>query len=198
MGRFRKHKQGDADAALSSPPHRHDLGKTPPPPFHFLASLFLDGRSQAERKVIVYLDPNEEHFNDPHGTVQFRTRWVEGLDGKLREHGWVFKDVGIETVFDKLLIKGDKASGKVSAQDEGSIISSLNAAELGAVGDLKREERMKLGQILVKIERVKLGEKYIDNGYRPKHKEGDMEEVDMDAANKDIVHTAGSVSKHSW
>lgn len=177
---------------LPSPSSSRDFRRIPPPPFHFLASMYLDGRSKAERKLVVYLDPDDEDFNRPDGRVSFKTRWVEGKDGKLREHGWVFKDVGIETVFDKMLLSGDhQVSGKVHMRDEDSIIAAMNAADLGAEGDVEREERTKLGQIVVTIERIKLGQKWIDSRYRAKHKEGDVDDVQMDGANTDITHTAG-------
>jgi len=72
----------------------------------------------------------------------------------------------------------------------------MNAADLGAEGDVEREERTKLGQIVVTIERVKLGEKWVDNRFRAKHKEGEADDIDMDGASNEITHTAGSVQKH--
>jgi len=159
--------------------------------------MYLDGRSKAERRIVVYLDPDDDDFNKPDGRAQFKTRWVEGRDGKLREHAWMFKDVGIETVFDKMLLSGDHhVSGKVNMRDEDGIIAAMNAADLGAEGDVEREERTKLGQIVVTIERVKLGEKWVDNRFRAKHKEGEADDIDMDGASNEIMHTAGSVQKH--
>ncbi len=83
--------------------------KSPPPPFHLLATLYLDGRENAERKVIVYLDPEDEEFFWPDGRVFFKSRWVETQTGGLVERGWVFKDVGIETAFEKMLISDKRA-----------------------------------------------------------------------------------------
>ena len=187
-----RREPSEANISLSSPPPSRDFRRTPPPPFHFLASLYLDGRRKAERKLVVYLDPDDEDFNQPDGKVHFRTRWVQGNDGKLREHGWVFKDVGIETVFDKMLLSGDHhVSGKVHMREEDSIIAAMNATDLGAEGDVEREERTKLGQIVVTIERIKLGKKWVDGRYRAHHKEGDVDDVEMDGANTEITHTAG-------
>lgn len=197
MGRRSRRESSGIPLSLSSPPRPRDFDRTPPPPFHFLASIYLDGRRKAERKIIVYLDPDDEDFNRPDGKVQFKTRWVEGRDGKLREHGWMFKDVGIETVFDKMLLSGDRrTSRKVSIRDEDSIIAAMNATDLGAEGDVEREEKTKLGQIVITFERVKLGEKWVDDRYQAKHKEGEADDVDMGGASSGITHTAGLVNKY--
>ncbi|KAI9812330.1 MAG: hypothetical protein M1827_004779 [Pycnora praestabilis] len=169
-----------------------DYSRIPPPPFHFLACLYLDGREKPERKIIVYLDPNDSDYNKPNGKVQFKTRWVEGKDGNLREHAWLFRDVGIETVFDKMLISGElNTSDTVFKRDEDDIIAAMDSTELGAEGDDCRERHSKAGQIVVTIQRVKLGEKWNDADFHAKHKEGESDDVDMDGASKEITHTAG-------
>ena len=140
----------------------------------------------------MYLDPDDVDYNHPDGKVQMKTRWVEGNDGTLKEHAWVFKDVGIETTFDKMLLSGDRqVSGTVNKRDEDAIIAAMESTELKADGDIKREEKCQVGQIVVKIQRVKLGEKWDDKNFRAKFKEGDIKDVNMDGANADITHTAG-------
>lgn len=71
-----------------------------PPPYDFLASLFLDNRQTAHRQAIVYLDPLNEDFASPCGKIKLHSRWVQGNDGNLKEYLWGFKDVGIETAFE--------------------------------------------------------------------------------------------------
>ena len=71
-----------------------------PPPFDLLATLYLDGREKAERRVIVYLDPEYEDFSpgfkgDTARQIM-RSRLVRGNDGSIHEHAWIFKDIGIE------------------------------------------------------------------------------------------------------
>ena len=163
-----------------------------PPPYHFLASLFLDGRQKAERRIVVYLDPKDEDFSPPNGKVKFKSRWVQGSDGAMREHSWVFKDVGIETVFDKMLINGERNSaGELAEQDEDTMIAAMNATELGAGGNSQKDEKSGIGQILVVIQRVILGNKWIEPNYRSKHQEGEAEDVDMDGIKNEITHSAG-------
>lgn len=141
----------------------------------------------------MYLDPDDVDYNRPDGKVQMKTRWVEGRDGRLKEHAWVFKDVGIETVFDKMLISGDRqvVSGNVNKRDEDAIIAAMESTGLEPDGDIKREEKSQVGQIVVEIQRVKLGEKWNDKDFRAKFKEDDVKDVDMEGANSDITHTAG-------
>lgn len=45
-----------------------------PPPYHFLASLFLDGRQKADSQAIVYLDPLNEYFASPYGKIKLQCR----------------------------------------------------------------------------------------------------------------------------
>ena len=140
----------------------------------------------------MYLDPDDVDYNPPDGKVQLKTRWVEGRDGRLKEHAWVFKDVGIETVFDKMLISGDhQVTGSVNKRDEEAIITAMESTDLEPDGDIRREEKSQVGQIVVEIQRVKLGEKWDDKNFRAKFKEDDIKDVNMEGANSDIVHTAG-------
>ncbi|KAI9828225.1 MAG: hypothetical protein M1819_004581 [Sarea resinae] len=162
------------------------------PPFHLLASLYLDGREKPERKLIIYLDPEDEEFNEPDGMVVFKTRWVEGKDGKLREHVWLFQDVGIEASFDKMLISAAHSSaGDMLAQDEDELIEAMNFSASLKEGEKTNVETSKAGQIVVKLERIQLGTKSTDHNFRAKHKEGELDDVDMAGAEKDITHTTG-------
>ncbi|KAI9717553.1 MAG: hypothetical protein M1812_004694 [Candelaria pacifica] len=185
----RKSESRDQTAMPAFPSTSRNFKKTPAPDFHFLASLYIDGRSTPERKLIVYLDPEEEDFNEPGGKVQFKSRWVEGRGGRLQEHSWLFKDVGIETAFDKMLISGARgASETVYKRDEEDLIAAMNCADIDGEGT-EKDQKVKAGQIVVTIERVKLGEKWEDRNYRARYKEGEGEDVDMEGAQKDITHT---------
>ena len=154
--------------------------------------MYLDGRDKPERRVIVYLDPHDEDYNKPDGEVTIKTRWAQGKDGTLKEQAWVFKDVGIETMFDKLIIAGDiDIATPIPNSSEDALVEAMDIAYLSGDADMIREEKSKVGQILVVIERVKLGEKWRDNHFRAKHKEGEPQDVDMQGVGKDITHTTG-------
>ncbi|MCJ1468417.1 hypothetical protein MMC07_007045 [Pseudocyphellaria aurata] len=190
---FDRHSGPSSESTCYSPPvgSQAMTSGCPPVPFNLLASLFLDGRQKPERKIVVYLDIHDEDFAYPDGRVAFKSRWVQGNDGNLKEHCWVFKDVGIETAFDKMLISGDEKYAEIlEEEDEMDMIASMKATGLGAEKNLE-EDNSNVGQILVVIERVVLGRKWQDNHYRPKHKEGEAEDVDMAGVKNDITHTTG-------
>jgi len=176
-------------ANVQSSPIRSQTSYPPSPPFDFLATLYLDGRRKAERKLIVYLDPNHEDFG-PEGKSIFKSRWVQTQDGGIQEHAWVFNDIGIDTILDKLVLAD---TGKEPAEDELAIIAAMEGAGIIAEPDIEREGRKKIGQIEVKISRVILGRKSVNYHYRPKHMEGENEDVDMDGADPELTHTTGSI-----
>ena len=171
------------------------IERIPPPPFHFLASLFLDGRAKAERKVIIYLDPKDEDYNYPDGKIEIKTRWAQGKDGNLKEQSWVFQDVGIETLFDKMIIAGDiDINDPTPIQDGDKLVNAMSSTYLDGDNDMSREEKSQVGQILVTLERVILGGKWRDRNYRPKHNENEMQDVNIENANKEITHFTGYVT----
>lgn len=179
-------------ASFSSPiKHRVDHYKQASPPFHFLASLFLDGRAKAERRVIVYLDPEHVDF-PPEGKAKFRNRWIQARDGTVTENSWVFKDLGVETVFKRLLIKGTRDSPEeVEETSEDSITSAMTSTGLRAEDPARPEEKSGLGKIVVVVERITLGEKWNERNYRARHQKGEAEDIDMGVVQSEITHTAG-------
>lgn len=166
------------------------------PPFDLLASLYLDGRQRPERRVIVYLDPRHQDFPRPDGKVRFRARWVQGENGALEEHAWVFKDVGIETVFDKMLIAESYNQGdRVNQLDEDAMIAAMNATELVSGGNIRNDEKCSIGQIVIVVERVVVGAKWSEENYRLKHQNGQADDVNMDDLGNGITHTAKYVRR---
>jgi hypothetical protein len=178
-----------ASSNIQSSPIRSQTSYPPSPPFDFLATLYLDGRRKAERKLIVYLDPNHEDFG-PGGKSIFKSRWVQTQDGGIQEHAWVFNDIGIDTIFDKLVLAN---TGKDPGEDEIAIVAAMEGTGMVAEPDIDREVRKKAGQIEVRISRVILGRKTVNYHYRPKHMEGENEDVDMDGADPELTHTTGSI-----
>ena len=179
----------------SSPIRARSLPSSPPP-FHLLATLYLDGRETPERRTIIYLDPAYEDFAPgPEGqgaSGVIKSRWVTGKDGNIYEQAWVFKDVGIEAIFDKMvLIPNDNSPEK----DENDLVDAFNRTGMCLDEDLKREESKKIGQIEVTIMRITIGRKIIDRNYRPKHQEGDHDDVDMERINSELSHTTASVPR---
>ena len=159
----------------------------PPPDFAFLGVLYLDGRRIPERKIIVYTDPADKDFNSPDGKVAFKHRWVQSIDGRMTEHAWVFKEKAIETVFDKLIIAGTQAN--IENEDDDALIEAMKSSEIDAREKTGKESQV--GQIVVELHRVVLGEKRLEAHFRPRHQEGQEEDVDMEQAPRDITHATG-------
>lgn len=126
--------------SIIRPPVRKNEGITSaPPPYHFIASLFLDGRQKADRQAIVYLDPLNEDFASLYGKIKLQFRWVEGNDGNLQEIMWVFKDVGIEKAFDQMLINNCRDDTSQKEQDEKAMIAAMNATVLVAEAGIRKD-----------------------------------------------------------
>lgn len=180
--------------SLSSPvrpsttPQNHSA-----PDFALLAVLYLDGRRIPERKIIVYTDPTDKDFNAPDGKVAFKHRWVQSADGRMTEHAWQFKEKAIETVFDRLIIAGSQAD--VEAQDDDALIKAMGSSGFDAQG--KTEKESKVGQIVVELQRIVLGEKRTEANYRSHHQEGEDEDINMEGVGQDITHETGFVRKNT-
>ena len=163
-----------------------------PPDFDFLASLYIDGRKKPERRTIVYLDPRNPDFEVPHGKVRFKSRYVQDRNGGMKAHAWVFKDVGIEASFGKLLVsKHEQEDRDLEEPVEDALVKGLNSTILDAEAGSYTQATAKVGQIIVTLQRVKLGKKSLDLDYRPKHREGEEDDFDMDDIERDITHTTG-------
>ncbi|MCJ1404381.1 hypothetical protein MMC11_007606 [Xylographa trunciseda] len=191
-----KEEPTDEPVTFSSPAPSMEMviKRTPPPPFDLLASLYLDGRKKPEHRVIIHLDPDNEYFESS-GCSEINSRWVQDKDGNINEQSWIFQDVGIETLFDKMLIAGDSNITPVAEGNEAELVDAFHTIYLNGDGDSGRGEKSMVGQILVTIDRIKLGKTWISTKYRAKHKEHKTEEVDMTYAGKDITHTTGFTHK---
>lgn len=136
--------------------------------------------------MIIYLDPAHEDFNMG-GKSQMKARWVRGKDGTIQEHAWVFNDIGIDTILDRL----DLADRCEIMPAEDQLVAKLGSAGLRPEADVEKEEKKRVGQIKVVVERVVLREKWIDSEYQPRHREGEREDMHMSGVDSELTHTAG-------
>lgn len=192
-GRSYNTKERISSPIKEQPSHRYAAN----PPFDLLASLYLDGRQKPERRAIVYLDPKYHDFPQPDGKIRFRARWTQGENGTLVEHAWVFKDVRIENVFDKLSIS--KSRNRVNKanhlDDDDAMIAAMNATELGVENNIKNDEKCSIGQIVIVVQRIIVGVKWSNENYRPEHRGGEADDVNMDDLSDEITHTAKYVER---
>ena len=158
------------------------------PSYSFLASLYLDGRSMPEQQVIIYTDPTHEDFHAPDGKVILKHRRVQSEDGTMTEHAWLFKGKAIETAFNRLAIHSSHA--RIEGQDEDAMIEAMKSTGFDQGGGLGDYES-KVGQIVIELRRVVLGQRAYDPHYRSKHQEGQEEDTDMDVVDPKLAHATG-------
>ncbi len=184
-----KHK-GSSFSSPTRPQKRYDSPCAPN--FDFLASLYVDGRQVPERRTVVYLDPRDRDFNPPDGKIRFRSRWVQSQDGSMKEHAWVFRDVGIEASFGKLFIsKNGHAAEDFEEPIEDALVRGLDSTDLSADTGPPKQETGKVGQIVVTLQRIQLGRKSIEPEFRAKHREDEKDDFDMGGIEQEITHTTG-------
>ncbi|KAK5719387.1 hypothetical protein LTR15_007910 [Elasticomyces elasticus] len=129
--------------------------------YHLMAILRLDGRQGWEKRSIIYLDERHPQFRQPKGEAKMMHRIVQDADGTLRECGWYFTEVGIETLMDgldKMILNDDSSTGEdaaVCAAEDDGVADAFTS--LGANGLETGEEGVSAGQIELTFERVTLG-----------------------------------------
>ena len=159
------------------------------PRYSFLARVFLDGRKYPDRRSLIYLDPS--HANFPmDGIFRIRPRWVNDVDGNMREHQWVFKERAIESALDRLdLNLQDPATEDVEA----SLTRSLTSTAIEDMGEEMSQSDNKAGQIFIVLERVILGLTYVDYSHRSVSRTSRGDDSEMGEAGKDVTHTTSLI-----
>ncbi|KAL8975452.1 MAG: hypothetical protein Q9197_000307 [Variospora fuerteventurae] len=183
----RPRRRGEHTSSSSTHGTRRASYKNRVPRFSFLATLYIDGRKKPERRLVVYLDPSDSDFSHPDGLITFNHRSVQTRDGHVKHEAWVFKDIGIETIFKGLAV----SDGTKDIEDSDDfLINAMNTSRLGGRHSEVTQEHGKVGQIVVELERIRLGKKFRDANYqsRTKHHDGDHEDVDMEGLGQDVAH----------
>ena len=116
-----------------------------------------------------------------------RSRWVRGNDGTIQEHAWVFRDIGIETILDRMALTSNNDYAEKNEED--AVTNALGRTSICHEDDLKKEENSKAGQIEITITRIILGKKKVDSDYRPKHQEGEDCDINIEITKTEVTHT---------
>lgn len=119
------------------------------------------------------------------------SRLVLSDDGKIRSHKWVFKDMGIETILDRLFISGELPVGEFGSVEEDALITAMNSACL----EESEESGPDAGTIKVVLQRIMVGTPYRDRHFKPLHKENEEDDLNI-GASSDCSHLA-KTSKES-
>lgn len=164
-------------------------------PWHLLATLKLDGKSKYECQSIIFLNRLSPHFKRPDGQTVIKDRTVKGADGELRVCGWLFKEVGIETVFNKMRVAGEDSE---SLDEANELASEMD--RLGEYGLEDGEEKAQAGQIEISFERITLsGSKYDTEWFRQEDQDmgGYYEADDLARVSHTTAHDYGTIRRKS-
>ena len=183
------------ERGFHSSPMRGRERQRGPPKFSFLVSLYLDGRSDPERRIIAYIDPADPNFHGPSGKLTLKSRFISSRDGSVSEHAWIFKEKAIETILSRLVLSASQSASEQTDTDD--ITTALERSGVTVGGDHCQEEQSKAGQIVVEMRRVIItGPESYDHRYPFAHKEGQDDDIDMDGGVHDsITHKAGFICK---
>ncbi|KAK3719927.1 hypothetical protein LTR37_004050 [Vermiconidia calcicola] len=166
--------------------------QSPPPPepkpWHLLATLRLDGRRTYEKRSILYLDRTNPSFGlvNDNGDIIMRCRTYVDAKGHARECGWLFKEVGIETAFDTLLLSGGDKD-MVPAPEEDELVAALGGMAANGMEDCK--EKSTVGQIEITLDRIVLGE--TTEGWMPRNDD----DHDMGVKASDLTKVSHTASR---
>jgi len=81
-------------------------------------------------------------------------------------------------------------------RDEDTIIEAMQSSGIGSEDDVGAEHST-VGQIVVELRRVILGDLKYDNNYRSKHQAGDGDNIDMAGMKADVTHATGFASRNT-
>ena len=153
-------------------------------PWHLLATLRLDGRQEPERRNIIYLDDSHPNFHNNWGEVLMKSSIVKDELGYLRDHGWLFKEVGIESVnLDKLQL-GDDEIPVDEAHDLTTALGGLGTNLEDA------EQKATVGQIEITFERVE-----VSKSERTAWDDADRPTLDKDLHPSDMTNVSHTVAR---
>lgn len=151
-----------------------------------LASVYIDGRATPERRAIVYVDPAHRDFRND-GKVTISHRLVQDVDGDITSRGWVFGEIGIETLLDKLMIEGEAVDEEAICQaEEEDLLKALNGNSLD-----ENEEAKQVGQITVVLERIMVGFRDQEFHFKAIYREEACAATGPGGEASGLSHTAG-------
>lgn len=163
-------------------------------PFDLLVSVYLDGRAKAERRGTIFLS-HPYFMVASRQQIVLASRWVQNKQGDILQRHWEFKETGIETRLDRLLINGKGfADSEVDEQDEADLLKAM-----GTIGVEETEEPNQVGQITVVVQRVITEAIRNKRNYKAEYQTsddaGDAEDARVEdvAYQEGINHTAGYV-----
>lgn len=150
-----------------------ESGEIQEEPWHFLATLRLDGRAKFEKRAVISLDRNFGKVSKEDGEVFFTGAKIRDENGAWKEYAWVFKDVGVDITFENLQL-GSQNQGAILVKPEEDLADAFGA--MSATKKDQAEEKSTVGQIEVRFDKIALGE-WTDAYIPDPEKENEMKEL---------------------
>jgi hypothetical protein len=148
----------DSSPDLSFPSLPPVLPTPEPTPFDFLVEVFIDGRSKAEIRSLVGLNPDSLDYERNFVLTGRRVHIPGPAGAPLQQcvHDWVFTDVGIEVLLERM---GVKDTDEPNPQDDHEVAGLADMLQDTAKVDVKKDEaqELKVGKIEVLFTRVVVG-----------------------------------------
>lgn len=148
----------DSNPDLSFPSLPSVLPKPEPPPFDFLVEVFIDGRTKAEIRSLVGLNPESLNYDRDFLLTGRRVRIPGPAGAPLQQciYDWVFTDVGIEVLLERM---GVKDTDEPNPKDDHEIAGLADMFQDTAKVDVREEEaqELKVGKIEVVFTRIVVG-----------------------------------------
>ncbi|ERF74744.1 hypothetical protein EPUS_04913 [Endocarpon pusillum Z07020] len=177
-----------------------------PPPFDLIVQVHIDGRRKAEVRFIVHLNPSSPDYQREVLLVGRRVRIPSKSGEPPRQcfHDWVFTDVGIEVLLERMGVEDttgldarDGEDHEVAAlADELQDAAKVEENEEEGDGEGNREQELKIGKIEVVFTRVVLGEVTDDVGVATSenlHDAQSEQAIPKRSVGKDVTHTTSIV-----
>jgi hypothetical protein len=165
--------------------------KPQPPPFDLIAEVYLDGPTRAEISSIIYLDPNNIFFSKAPGLLPGRrVRSQSKACGAIRTciHDWVFTDVGIEVLLERMGVDDTNDSTSEDDQEVAGLADMLKDA-VNVDKKEQGEEELKIGKTEVIFTRVVLGDLMPGTSSKILRDEKSVSTPLKNRVGKDVTHT---------
>jgi hypothetical protein len=148
----------DSDSDLSFPSLPSVLPKPEPPPFDFLVEVFIDGRTEAETRSLVGLNPESLDY-DRVFVLKGRQVRIPGPAGAPLQrhiHDWVFTDVGIEVLLKRMDVKDTDEPNPKNDHEVAGLADMLQDTAKVDVREGQAQE-LKVGKIEIVFTRIVVG-----------------------------------------
>lgn len=166
-----------------------------PPPFDLIVEVFIDGRTKAEIRSALYLNPSNPYYSPADVILKGRRVWAPSRRGEpMRSciYDWVFTDVGIEVLFERMDVEDtiDDVGKETGGDPEVAGLANLLQNTANVASQDEEDQELKIGKIEVVFNRAILGSSGCPTGApRDLNDPEEAQTAPQKAIGKDVTHT---------